>query len=134
MTIYLAIAQRAAVMRANVIDTVVFAIDACNHDKAIIDFQAQFAARRNVCRFASGDKVRHRMLCKLVKEREFELNCLAILANLSRDRLAERFAHTFDADAIEDLLEKPSDDHADRFFASEASTLRVEDQLFVHFA
>ena len=44
------------------------------------------------------------------------------------------FAHTFDSDAVEDLLEEASDDHAHRFFASESARTRVENQLFIHFA
>ena len=46
--------------------------------------------------------------------------------------MSERFTHAVDRNAIEDLLEEATDHHPHSFIPSEATTLSVEQQLFVH--
>ena len=56
---------------------------------------------------------------------------LLVFANAAGNGQSQRIADAFDRDPIEDLLEEPGHDHANRFLAGEAAALGVEDQFFV---
>src|SRR5437899_5432725 len=59
---------------------------------------------------------------------------LGVFSDSPPNRLPQRFAHAFDRDAVENLLEEARYNHTRRFFARQAAGLEIKDRLVVHSA
>ena len=66
--------------------------------------------------------------------KDFFHEILFVFADAAADGFAEGFADGVDGDAVEDLLEEASDDHASGFLAGQAAALGVEDHFVVNTA